>query len=258
MQSQLYRIWTEKTLQLLQSQIDDAIAGWSEQWFISTLPMFNPSLVKNAYTDSSSVQHEGLFVARQTEEGHCQLFIPHSVAQQIYTRSTGDTNYKPTRDDKANKIMQNFIQKVGNNLLVKLLHNLHSDEISDPFLVKLPFTKGGGTVFVQINHPEFAMQMFLSQGIVRQLTNENKPSTNVASLVSRKAGIGQGVLKMRVTAGEVEIRLADLADLAPGQVLRLNLETDQPFVLENAETQLKICDAYLGQRAGHKAVQLMN
>jgi flagellar motor switch/type III secretory pathway protein FliN len=118
--------------------------------------------------------------------------------------------------------------------------------------------KGSGAVMAKIEDRDWSCDLLLSHGIAQHLTGAGRPKTARTGLTSRKTVIGHGKIALRVTAGEIELSLSDLLDLKPGHVMRLSQKIDQPFALETVDTQTRICAAYLGQRDGNKAIQLIN
>ncbi len=245
----LYRIFTAKDLTTIRHGVDNTLTAWSDHWFPTGTSVLACSSAANAHASAVLPGDPGICIQRHTREGGCQILCPTAAMQQLYCNATGDRFSKATHED-ANTLIRHFVSNMLNELLVTLL----PDNTIAP--TDLPMHKGSGTVLLNLGDSDWSASILLSYALAQRLAGSTPSSASRNALAARKSVIGHGQLKVLVSAGHVELRLADLAELAPGHVIRLNLKTDQPFIVENAATGMKICDAHLGQREQHKAVQL--
>ncbi len=249
MQPQPYRIFTASNLAAIQHAVNDSLSAWSDHWFSTGTPMTALSAATNAHVSPALPSDPGLCIERQTREGGCRILCSTSAMQQLYCNATGDRFNKATHED-ANTLIHHLVSNMLNALLATLLPG-HAIVPTD-----LPMHKGSGTVLLNVGDGNGSASILLSYALAQRLAGSTPSSVPRNPLISRKSVIGHGQLKVLVSAGHVELRLADLAELTPGHVIRLNLKTDQPFIMENATTGMKLCAAHLGQREHHKAVQL--
>lgn len=68
--------------------------------------------------------------------------------------------------------------------------------------------------------------------------------------------LSEHVLRVQADLSPVSLRLGDLASLGVGDIVRLNHALDQPLSLSLPGAQEPLCAGWLGQRNGHKALEL--
>lgn len=241
---QTYFIFTEKQLAQIQRRAGDRLELWAEKWLPNNHGLRAVS-AQNAHERTPGTQSE-------SEIAHLgvKLISTCEDRQKIYEQLTNDRYHKATHDNAIgliNRVVETMLKD-----LAAAFAGQNPSPISPPSQYQ-----GSGTVLVHIETSEWGLQLMLPQTVARQLIDP-PPAPAKATLAPRKSCIGKGRVKVRVNAGEVEIKLAELAELAPGQVVRLNLKTNQAFKLTVADTEAKLCNAYLGQCEGKKAVQLIS
>ncbi len=79
------------------------------------------------------------------------------------------------------------------------------------------------------------------------------PATPV---VFRDQAISNGRVRVEAVVGEASFSLGELASLAPGDVIALDIPIDHPIVLR-VPGRAPVCHAHLGTLDDHKAVQLL-
>lgn len=266
MQPQLFTIFSKQDLAAIQSSLDSVLSLWSEKWFAGT-PSLSITSVTNAFEDKAQTSAGPETVEHASMRGSCKLNFSSKTQQQIYARATGDRIAKSVPESQLGTIEATLSKNILSDLLFSIAPNLAGSDskrsLQTPaqptFLADLSLKKGAGTVIVNIGDSSAcSFRLFLSQSLAQHLTGKSRPKAATASLTPRKSVVGHGMLKIQITAGEAELQLSDLVDLKPGHVVRLNLKPDQTFIVEVKETRQKICDAYLGQQNGNKAIQLIN
>lgn len=273
MQVHPFTIFGRKDLAAIQSGLDSIVSMWSEKWLVATAACPAVTSVKNAYEMDIPAVHsdntDNTSIGRKNNNAFCKLAFSAQTPLHIYRRATGDSTPKAAQGKSTAVIETQLAIKILDDLLKMILadedageaapQGQQNEKASSPSLqVNLINHKGSGTVIATIEDQDCSLHLVLSQALAKYLASGNKLKGKAASLASRKSVIGHGKMKLRVTAGDIELRLSDLLDLKPGHVMLLNQKIDQPFVLETADTQTRICDAYLGQRDGNKAIQLIN
>jgi hypothetical protein len=270
MQVSAYTIFSKNELTHIHSGLENLLAIWGEKWLIEMPPALSVHSVNNAYEAANSVPDSDkteTSIERQSTNGKCQLQFSTGMLQRIYRFATGDNTPKGISSKTTSSAEARLTTKILEDLLDTILSGsepgsnatgYHIAQPSDSTEIDLSMKQGSGTVIATITDQDTAMRLVLSESLAKHLAGRMSPKKERVNLTSRKSVIGHGNLKVQVTAGEIELRLSDLLGLLPGHVLRLNLKKNQPFILETTDTQTKICDAYLGQRDGHKAIQLIN
>lgn len=273
MQTRAFTIFSKKDLAAIHSSLDSLLSLWVEKWFISTVSSPTVTAVSNAYETSalpmsSDDGSEESIDRHRADGGACRLVFPAQMLQQIYCRATGDRITKTAYRNQAGTVESGLSRKVLDDLLAMLLPESSAAEPANqsypkgqslrPQQADWRTDKGSGTVVATIAEQDSVIHLILSQSLAQSLSGNSRRTTERTSLTPRKSVIGHGTLKIQVSAGEAELRLSDLVGLLPGHVVRLNLQPDQPFTVETADTRLKLCDAHLGQRDGNKAIQLIN
>jgi len=268
MQVHTYTLFGKKELAAIQAGLDNLLAIWAEKWLMAGISCPSVTAVSNAFEANleSFKTSDASWTSMDLHNavGTCTLGFPSQTHQPMYRRITGDNSPRPMQGKAASPVETGLVAKVLSDLLATILSGMNSDSTSVAtdktarIQPELHLQKGSGTVAVTIADQECVIHLLLSPTLAWHLAGNSQPKGARAHLTSRKSVIGHGKMKVRVTAGEINLRLSDILELKPGHVMRLNMKTDRPFVLETADTQTKICDAYLGQRDGCKAIQLIN
>lgn len=266
MQVSPYTIFTRTDLAAIQSSLEHILSVWSEKWFISTASLPTAASIANAFEFDATAIGSEYHVERHSDKGACRFVYTARTHQKIYARTTGDHVTKAIQKIQPASLESSLLIKVLDDLMALVLNDPsksgpatsfpYQDENADTPRKDFGLHKGSGAVVATIKDQDSIAHLYLSQGAARALCGMPNSATS-AKLVSRKAVIGHGTLKIQVTAGEAELRLADLVDLKPGNVVRLNMKPDQPFIVQTADTHEKICRAYLGTSRQNKAIELI-
>lgn len=83
-----------------------------------------------------------------------------------------------------------------------------------------------------------------------------QPAATHIALAPRKAAIASGSMRLEVVLGQAELTLAELANVSPGDVIRLQTSFREPLAVRTSDGQ-PILRAHLGTRKGHKAIQII-
>lgn len=144
------------------------------------------------------------------------------------------------------------ISSISSDSSTSTIASTASDQSGSP----LSTATGSGTVIACAGAVPQALRIILSQELAWRLAGQPQAQARPAALTPAHAAIGHAPLTMRVLAGQASLRLADLLQLAPGDVLRLDLQPGAPFPLDIAGVRCTAAQAWLGQLDGHKAIQL--
>lgn len=266
-----FTIFTRQDLAAIQSGLNSALSTWADKWFVTTAALPAVNAIANAYEAeplSNGQQGMGGNIERSGDNGAaCQLIYSSHTLQHVYSRITGEHVIKATQKNLFSTIESTFLEDALDDLLATLLQTQSPADQAAPQVydvpslpvarLSLPPHKGSGTVIATITDQDSTFYLYLSQRLARTLCGAPHAIKTGAKLTSRKAAIGHGKLKIQITAGEAELRLADLMELRSGNVIRLNLKPNQPFTVQTDSHQM-ICHAYLGKRDGSKAIELIN
>ncbi|TCS37729.1 type III flagellar switch regulator (C-ring) FliN [Paucimonas lemoignei] len=254
-----YTIFTKQDLAAIQAGLNSAISAWADKWFITVAALPVADTVVNGHEavplESGRQGLAGSFELRSHSSGACQLAYSSRTLQHLYSRITGDHVIKATSKDLFGTVGSAVLLQALDDLLAIILQG-HDAASSEQIQLSQLLRKGSGTVVATITDQDSTIHLYLSQSLARMLSGTTGIIKTGAKLSSRQALIGSGKLKIQVTAGEAELRLADLMELRPGNVIRLNLKPNQPFTVQMADTQQVICHAYLGKRDNNKAIEL--
>jgi len=91
--------------------------------------------------------------------------------------------------------------------------------------------------------------------VVGGLLGRRPQSANEETLVAREAAISNGKTQLEVILGQAEMTLAELANISPGDVIRLQSSFRKPLAVRTMDGQ-PLVRARLGTCGGHKAIQI--
>lgn len=272
MQVRPYIIFGKKDISAISTAIENVLSLWWEKWFASGEATADVTAVENAFEshfNQTESDENGLMLDCRTNNNEaCSIFYTEQLLQQLVYRATGNHIPGVSHRWHRHSVEAKLARKILRDLAMMFLEPMANKEIATELLScdELKFSsqsvsrpvKGYGDIVITIRVQENSFYMMLPFPAVCRLSSFNRPEAPRSALSPRRENIGQGKLKVQVTAGEAELQLSDLVGLARGQVVRLNLKPGQAFSLESADTHVKICDAYLGQRQGNKAIQLVS
>ena len=278
-----YFLYSAAQLASIRAGLESAVAQWSARWLREAPPAWQIAWLDDAYSSRSQAllaqQRGGLLAGWDDSAGHAVMrgHIPAAAAQRAYVQACGELG-------PAAKIQTPLTlatgQAIFDDLFLALLGpaaSAHGGSTASPTVgasgaaagymkSQLPTLdgvlciKGSASVLVVLDNGGQETACLLSAAVARAwLTGSTpgaKPAAASRALTARKAAIGKSRLALRVEAGECEMTLSDLLALAPGNIVRLNLTVHDAFQVVTASTRLPVCQASLGQQAGHKAVQL--
>lgn len=285
-------IFTGRNLTAVQAALDAALARWHGKWLPASAAPPVVHAPGNAHEADADAVHVGggeietdcgAGCAAGDEAGAppCRLIAPLPALHRLLQMATGDT----APDASAPKPMSAFERTLVARMLADLLDSVAAavaptatkspaaPEFAGPITQlgpaapaaghagrrqQHPFkaTRGSGVVVAVIGIGEQRLRLLLSPALAWRLAGASIPARPLAQLTSRRAAIGATRLKLRVCAGDATLRLSDLIQLAPGQVLRLDRKPGQPFILEAAGKAEPAGHAWLGQLGQYKAIQL--
>jgi len=114
--------------------------------------------------------------------------------------------------------------------------------------------RGSGAAAASVNVDGERLRIVLSASLVLEVVSAPKRSIR-GGLVSRLESIRNRRLKVRVDAGGVELDIASLCSIVPGDVILLDSGTHSVFTLSGAGGE-PIGSGHLGALEGRKALQL--
>ncbi len=115
---------------------------------------------------------------------------------------------------------------------------------------------GSGAVVARLGGGLPPLRLALGGEIVTALSGRQEPAAADAALTPRKAAIASGSTRLEVILGEAELTLAELANVSPGDVIRLQAAFREPLTVRTSDGR-PILHAHLGTRNGRKAIQII-
>jgi hypothetical protein len=285
-------IFTGRNLAAMHAALDAVLARWHGKWLPAAAAAPGVHAVSNAHEAGADAVHvgggeihvdcgAGCGAGYEAGAPPCRLIAPLPALHRLLQAATGDA----APDARVPKPMGAFQRALVARMLADLLDSVAATvattatkspagpEVAGPLTQRAaaapaagydgrrqqqPFmaARGSGVAVAVIGIGEQRLRLLLSPALAWRLAGEVIPARPPAQLASRRAAIGATRFKLRVCAGDATLRLSDLMQLAPGQVLRLDRKPGQPFILEAAGKAGPAGHAWLGQLGQHKAIQL--
>jgi flagellar motor switch/type III secretory pathway protein FliN len=251
-----YKIFTNVQLAQSMLRVNAVLNDWNRKWLRSPDSKFFVTSIQNAY-DALPAEPDGntISIDRATTNGSSLFRLSSKAASELYGHATGDRLEILGQHTIESTMPGQLVKKMVQDFLI-MLESANSQKSTVISSDAPRFAKGSGTLVISLAGSDWMARCVVSHNIATTLVDTQPSAINREELTTRRAAIGSGRLKVRATAGSVTLSLANLSELRPGDVLRLDVKTTQAFELENAETYMKICHAFLGQRDNHKALQL--
>jgi flagellar motor switch/type III secretory pathway protein FliN len=129
-----------------------------------------------------------------------------------------------------------------------------AEDATESLSLAAAFKRGSGAAAALAEIEGERLALVLGRGVVEGMIAAPRPAPK-GGLAARAQSIQNGQVPVRVIAGCVEIGVAALSSIAPGDVILLDTALDATFGLVNPEGQ-PLARGYLGALAGRKAFQL--
>ncbi|WP_395688950.1 FliM/FliN family flagellar motor C-terminal domain-containing protein [Caenimonas koreensis] len=253
------RWWTAAQLDEIASRAETAWLKWCEAWLCDAHVGGALAQLAHEVEDAGSwnwapmgAQHEAAgWLASPARATEC-------VGRALF--DDYDANVKPATPPS---IAQSVAARAMEDLLARLRSQFALDAPTDhPLFVDAACLRPwSGCVVIMLPLANARLPILLNAGCVEDTLGLAAPLQRpiapgpVEPTTPISDAIAHHFITVRVELDACEIDLGTLAQLAPGDVLSLTHRLDTPMRL-SAHGEI-LCDAFLGQRSGHKAVELL-
>lgn len=117
---------------------------------------------------------------------------------------------------------------------------------------------GSGVVFANLSGGGLPQQRLALGGEVAAafISRQSQPTAADPALAPRRMAIASGSTRLEVVLGQAELTVAELANVSPGDVIRIGASFREPLTVRTSDG-LSILRAHLGTRNGRKAIQII-
>lgn len=249
-----YRLLADAEKQILAEKALTACRNWLADW-CPTCPDFQLLPAEGKIVHQSASEW---LLWRQDSTTWAAIRLPKGSERAFVQLLFGKTPVSVGGEQPS--LLKELLCAVLADLLCRL-GNLESP-LPSPDISVVAMTEGqiradsGAAVFVgKLAGNVPPLEIALGGAITARLLPTAAASQPAAPLAFRDKAISNGRVRLEVVLGEASFPLGELAGLAPGDVIALDVPIDHPVVLRVAG-QAPVCHAHLGTRDDRKAIQL--
>lgn len=158
-------------------------------------------------------------------------------------------------------ILADVLEASLGDLMQRLMQAYAADDGADAVPVEtlegLRTGAGSGVLYAAIDGALPISGVALGGAWVAAITAEALPLPTTAPLSPRRAALGQGEMRVELSLGEAELTLSELAGIAVGDVLALDIRHQDPLQLRGPEGN-SLCKVHLGRVGQQMAVQVIS
>ena len=256
-----FKLFNHSETTLLSNWLESAIAGWKNSWFGGSAIDTSFLLMSVDDMEISSCGNDCLIGhCDQIEECWAGLCLRNSITKVVTGTIAADMG-----DNDTIASQTQLTSHLGEEALFSLLEELAAYALNETqvrltFAEELPgsesFYKGNGAVCVELTIADETAVLILSPGLVsRCLQRLPERVASEAQYVPMDASLGSQTVSLQAWVGAAELDIAELQDMAVGDVIRLDTEIEQPMSV-TLGGDYTICYGHLGSNESHRALQL--
>lgn len=249
-----FRLLGESDRETARLRLTQRIQAWIETWFTdkprAELQWQNESEPSNRVGHGWRVYGSGLdhWVAYAVEP---------SAWRDIAAALLGTNQGLPAQ---PSPLLGDLVEECLADLVQSLFGTEGSTEHGTPESLQTTAIRqgyGSGILIGKIGQDSSPIGIAMGGAVVENCLGPRPAAAAKQLIAGRAAAIRGGKLHLEVVLGEAEIRLGDLAQIAVGDILRLQSSYKEPVAARNGQGQTMF-RGYLGTQGASKAIQVIS